>query len=96
VNRRVHSSAAQASTSAEAIGSNRPTTWAEKMPPGANTAAKPGDAAYGPGLPWRMYTVSGEPVNLKSSDWMNANATHRVSSQWPCFLSRRRAVPSER
>ena len=31
--------------------------------------------------PWEMYTVSGEPVNLKNSDWMKTKATKTVSNQ---------------
>ena len=57
------------------------------MPPGAKTPGKPSEAAHGSSLPWKMYTVSGEPVNLKNKDWMKTKATYSVSSQCPFFLS---------
>src|SRR5262245_58237377 len=80
-------SAAPAISSIDATSSTPPMTRAEKTPPGANRPGKPSDAAQGSSLPSKMYTVSGEPVNLKNSDWMKTSATYTVSSQWPFRLS---------
>ena len=50
-NVRLRPTPAPTSSNIEAISSNTPTTLAEKMPPGANTPAKPSDAAQGSNLP---------------------------------------------